>query len=185
MSRPLPIVKDYPPLIDEIDAAFNVRGKAIFYAWAGAGIYNPLGVLIPPQIHAHEWVHIRRQGDDPVTWWRRYIAEPEFRLREEIPAHRAEWRAYKDRHANERKRKHMLDSIVRRLASPLYGSLIDESEARRLITAKDYDEALPLRRNSIVQIYHGADFGCINPGSVVAAPQRVIMPTAEELTLDR
>ena len=41
------IINDYPPLFDEIDAAFNVRGKSIIFSF-GDRLYNPEGIEIPP-----------------------------------------------------------------------------------------------------------------------------------------
>ncbi len=40
------IIVDYPPLFDEIDAAFRVKGKAVIYSWCG-DIYNPMDIEIP------------------------------------------------------------------------------------------------------------------------------------------
>lgn len=54
------IVKAYPPLIDEIDAAFKVRGRSILFAW-GDIIFNPAGAAVPPELVAHERVHGDRQ----------------------------------------------------------------------------------------------------------------------------
>jgi hypothetical protein len=114
------IVKAYPPNIDAIDAAFQVRDKPVFYAF-GDVIYNPKGADITPELTAHEAVHGRRQlagvgliaaGADELQfmqhvlrtspsealkrqavddWWHRYIHEPAFRLEEEIFAHIAEF----------------------------------------------------------------------------------------------
>jgi hypothetical protein len=137
-------VRAYPPNIDEIDAAFHVRGKPVFFAYSDR-IYNPAGVLIPPQIHVHEHVHCARQGGDPDGWWQKYIADVAFRLAEEIPAHQAEWRAYKMRHSQPEKRKWALDSIVARLASPLYGGMIDYHSARAAILSRASDESEPTR----------------------------------------
>ena len=35
------VVRETPPLFDEIDAAFNVRGRPVIFAW-GDKIYAPL-----------------------------------------------------------------------------------------------------------------------------------------------
>lgn len=118
-----------PPLIEEIDAAFHVRGKPIFYSF-GHLIFNPAGVLIPPSLMAHEGVHGDRQTD-PEAWWRRYIADPEFRLDEEIPAHIAEYQFFADKPRNER--RFHLTHIAKRLCSPLYGSLITPEKAKRIL----------------------------------------------------
>ena len=113
------VVKACQPNIEEIDAAFQVRGKPILFAF-GEIIYNPMGVDIAPELMAHEAVHGRRQiaGEGILAafgqydflrqalktnptealkrraiedWWHRYINEPAFRLEEEIFAHIAEY----------------------------------------------------------------------------------------------
>jgi hypothetical protein len=129
-----------PPLIDEIDAAFKVKGKPIFFAW-GDRIYNPAGVKIPPELLVHENVHAMRQkayaGPLPLEqgielWWRRYISDPQFRLDEELPAHVAEY-WHVARNTNRRVRRIALARIAKRLSSPLYGRLIGLERAKRLI----------------------------------------------------
>ena len=144
------VVYDRPPLWDLIDKTFNVAGKPILFAW-GNRIYNPEGADVPKHLHAHEELHGERQlacvgaqGEfeiepgqsrfDPVeAWWRRYIRLPEFRLAEEIPAHRAEYLAICKRHADRNYRARALSQIAMKLAAPLYGSLVTPAQARTLI----------------------------------------------------
>lgn len=134
------IVKALPPNFAEIDA--------VIFAW-GATIYNPAGIKIDAPLRAHEAVHGERQREygGPAMWWRRYLAEPAFRLDEEIPAHQAEYRCFcstlralrvgeepsvlPDRAS----RRITLHHIAARLASDLYGRLIRYDDARRLIKA--------------------------------------------------
>lgn len=121
-----------PPNFRAINDAFNVRGKAVFYAYGGV-IYNPSRTTIPPAIMAHEAVHLDQQAalhGGPAEWWDRYIDEPAFRLAQEIPAHRVE---YQFLCANGGHADTALLRIAERLASPLYGSLIGIDEAKRLI----------------------------------------------------
>ncbi len=120
------VVHDYPPLMDEIDKKFHVRGKPVIYAW-GELIYNPTGQTIAPQLLAHEAVHGRRQGSDVFGWWRRYIDDAAFRLAEEIPAHRAEYLALIGGQPNRHTRRRAMKATARRLAAPLYG--VDISRA--------------------------------------------------------
>lgn len=143
------IVKGYPPLIDKIDAAFNVRGKPVIFSW-GDVIYAPHSDSVSKALQMHEAVHGERQkvfvdadGERGISaWWMRYIADPKFRLDEEIPAHRAEYRWHAAQpNANEarvgwRSLAHFhLHHIGSRLSSPLYGSLISLGEAKRLLSA--------------------------------------------------
>lgn len=131
------VVTALPPMFAEIDAAFDVADKPVIFAW-GDAIYNPLGAGISPELMAHEAVHGARQNGDPAGWWRRYIAEPAFRLAEEVPAHQAEYQAFCEGNANghlRNARRLFLRGLASRLSGPLYGRLISFEDARRAIKA--------------------------------------------------
>jgi len=133
------VVQALPPLFDEIDAAFNVRGKRVIFAW-GDKIFNPAGITVTPELLAHEQVHGERQGADVEGWWRRYIAEPEFRLLEEIPAHVEEFKSLCAQHAHRwhskrAMRRTFAAAIARKLSSPLYGGLISFAQAKEALMA--------------------------------------------------
>jgi hypothetical protein len=122
-----------PPLWDEIDAAFHVAGKPVFFAW-GDCIYNPEGLAIPPALKAHERVHMEQQRAIlPTEWWRRYIADAQFRLDQEIPAHRAEFTEFCRHHSNKNRRAEALEFAARRLSGNLYGCIIPYAQAWEVI----------------------------------------------------
>lgn len=134
-------VRDVPPLFAEIDAAFNVRGKPVIYAW-GDKIYNPMGVELTPELIAHESVHGQRQGNDIEGWWRRYIADPHFRLLEEIPAHVDEFVSlclqHRSKWVSQRAmRRTFAAHVARRLMAPLYGygHLMSFEDAKKALMA--------------------------------------------------
>lgn len=141
------IIRELPPNIDELDRVFGVRKmletSPVWFAF-GDRIYNPNRVDIPPAIMVHELVHCDRQkrlGGGPEMWWKAYLEHPDYRLAEEIPAHQAEyqWQLEHDQRGppmgyRTRAAFH-LTNIALRLASPLYGSLVPLSEAKRLISA--------------------------------------------------
>jgi len=55
------IVYDVPPLYDEIDAAFQVKGRQIIFAW-GDRIYMPgMASGLSKALYAHEGQHTRNQ----------------------------------------------------------------------------------------------------------------------------
>lgn len=122
------------PMHDEVTAFFQIPpGMAVIFSW-GDAIYNPTGAKINKELHAHEEVHSGRQGktDNDITlWWRRYMSEPLFRYREELPAHIAEYQAYCKRHGSGRVQ--FLDKVAERLASPLYGNIVTYAAARDAI----------------------------------------------------
>lgn len=122
------VLTTFPPNWRDIQATFNVRGKPVIFCY-GDTIYNPQRIKIPPELMVHEAVHSHRQGEDPKGWWHRYITEHVFRFEEELPAHRAE---YQDlcRRVDSRQ---ALPLVAKKLASPLYGSLVSVDDAARLI----------------------------------------------------
>lgn len=135
------ILKAFPPNYRAINGAFNVRGRDVMFAYGGT-IYNPMGTPVSPALMAHEAVHGERQGAAPAGWWERYIADPKFRLDEEVPAHRAEYRWHRDHFGAANPVKGFRSAlefhhyeIARRLAGPLYGSLISLADAKALVSA--------------------------------------------------
>lgn len=126
-----------PPNFAEIDAEFNVAGLPVLFCY-GDTIYNPSRVGISPSLRAHEAVHSRRQGGNVEGWWRRYIAEPAFRLDEEIPAHVEEYKKFCSDNTEgqgRNARRMALHQIAKRLSSKLYGGLIRYDAARKIIKA--------------------------------------------------
>lgn len=143
------VIRAYPPNFSQIAAAFPVKGvPGIIYAY-GDRIYAPgsKGDL-SSWILAHEEVHGRQQnpkgpyhadmcGNCEVRkWWTNYIVSPQFRLEQEIPAHRAEWEAYTAMPwaKGGQAAGHYLINIAERLSGSLYGNLISKERAIEEIT---------------------------------------------------
>lgn len=128
------IVIDYPPMFNQIRIAFPDAVKpGVVFAW-GDTLYNPSNGKVPRELMAHEEIHAERQGkteSDIIDWWNRYLVDPGFRLDEELPAHQAEYRAYCKRHGSGREK--FLGHVAARLASPLYGGLVNFREAKNLV----------------------------------------------------
>lgn len=125
------VVFDYPPEFEAIDAVFGVRGKPVIFSY-GDRIFNPMRLDIPPQLLAHEAVHGRRQMADVAAWWRRYLADPAFRLAEEVPAHYAELEWFLN-HGSRKQRRAALKVVAGRLAAPLYGPMVTQPRALKLL----------------------------------------------------
>lgn len=112
----------FPPNYAAINRAFNVRGKPVIFCF-GDTVYNPGRIKVPRHLMVHEGVHSRQQGSNPAGWWDRYIVDPSFRLEQEIAAHYAECAVVPNQ----------IDEIAARLASPLYGNMIDFARARAIL----------------------------------------------------
>lgn len=126
------IVEDFPPNYEALVAAFPIEGKRVIFSY-GDVIYNPHKILVPRFLRVHEEVHGRRQMEDIPGWWEQYIADPDFRLAEELMAHAVE-QEYRLAHAfNRKERRSILAQTAERLASPIYGPVVGRKKARKLL----------------------------------------------------
>jgi hypothetical protein len=110
-----------PPMFAEIVATFpSAAGPGILFAF-GDTIHNPSGIVIPPALIAHEEAHGARQLDVGVMlWWGKYLVDPEFRYREEVIGHVAEYKAQLPLVRDRNRRAQLLMSTAMRLTAPLY-----------------------------------------------------------------
>lgn len=127
------LVRDWPPLVDELDKALGVRKiKGPIFSW-GRLIYVPHEGNLTPELWAHEAVHGIRQIDIGVEqWWKLYMEHLQFRLAEEVLAHAAEY-AHFCKYQRKSRHQGYLNFVARRLSSPLYGRLISFGQARDAI----------------------------------------------------
>src|SRR6267378_274894 len=127
--RKLEVVDAKPPNFADIVAVFPDANKpGVIFAYDGR-VYAPGFARIRTELQFHEQIHVERQQKDSKTWWDRYLIDPTFRLEEELLAHRAEYRAYCQRHSNPMKKRLALINIAAKLSSPLYGSMITVEDA--------------------------------------------------------
>jgi hypothetical protein len=130
------IVNDWPPNIAAIRAVLPVTRNNIF-AYGGT-IYSPGSSSLPPELIAHEQVHFEQQAVIGVDqWWTRFLADPKFRLSQEIPAHKAEYR-HMLRAATSRQQRRFVKSkglkmLGKRLSAPMYGGIITTQTAMQEI----------------------------------------------------
>ena len=125
------VVKDWPPNIEAIRAVLPVTEKNIF-AYGGK-IYSPSTVSLSRELIAHERVHFQQQGAEVDFWWQQFLLDPEFRLAQELPAHRAEYTEFCRNCKDRNKQVVYLRSLAKRLAAPMYGGIIGVKEAIRAI----------------------------------------------------
>ena len=131
------IVKDYPPNYREILASgLKPPDNAVFCY--GNKIYNPSGKEIPADTIYHESIHFEQQGKSPDLWWIKYCYDQEFRQEMEIDAYARQWN-YIKLHIPKASQD-ALDDFSDSLASPMYGLLISNHQAKTLIRlkAKEY-----------------------------------------------
>lgn len=124
------IITQRPPNFELILKAFpNADKPGVIFAY-GEHIYNPSGGNIPVALMHHEAVHQNRQQDlgpasdltsvnGPEKWWAQYLTDPEFRYREELLAHVAEYKAQAPGLDGNLRAK-LLMFTAARLCAPLY-----------------------------------------------------------------
>ena len=125
------IVKGWPPNIEAIRKVLPVTDHNIF-SW-GDIIYNPGGGELPLQLIAHEEVHFAQQAGNPKSWWKKFLKSPEFRLQQELPAHRTEYQVFCQHHNDRNERAVYLRALGRRLSHPMYGKIISTAAAMQEI----------------------------------------------------
>lgn len=126
------IKKEYPPNYDQISKTFKLSGREIF-AYDGV-IYSPHTIMIPPELVAHEKVHFKQQSLIGVEiWWDLYLKDAQFRLDQELEAHQVEYKTFKQITKDRNEIAKYLHSIAARLSSEMYGKIITQAQAIRLI----------------------------------------------------
>lgn len=141
------IVGYHPPNFAAIAAVFPCARtqRGVLFAY-GDTVYNPDNVMVDQYLQAHEQVHLDQQAGLPAEWWKLYLECIPFRLNQEVEAHRAEWKAFREDPArNRNERRVYLRTISERLSSPLYRFGITTTTAKFLIAGKENDVSRPLR----------------------------------------
>jgi hypothetical protein len=138
MSEMQTVVDTWPPNIEAIRAVLPVTTRNIF-AYDHV-IYNPGGGKLAPELHAHEAVHFKQQDEfdadnqvGVVGWWNLFLESAVFRLSQEIPAHKAEYRAFCKYHRDRNDMARYLRAMGKRLSAPMYGGIITINEAMKAI----------------------------------------------------
>lgn len=126
------IIIERPPNFAEIARVFPMAyNHGVIFAFHDA-IYNPFNNKIPPELLAHEAVHLARQGgtvEGALAWWEKYMTDAAFRYNEELLAHRAEYQALIEMNPARPFRRRAIKETAKRLASPLYGRMISVNRA--------------------------------------------------------
>ena len=129
------IERAYPPNYKMILKAFPMAGKPGVIFTYGDTIFNPAGTPLTRMLLAHEEVHSTRQGSEELkimNWWQAYINSLKFRFDEELPAHIAEYKAYRPgKHGFSR--AGFLSHVANRLSGPLYGHMLSFEAAAEAI----------------------------------------------------
>ncbi len=118
------IVKDYPPIWDQIKATGMCPDPSKVAFTYGDTIYVPSGMNVPDYLIRHESVHSEQQGDNPEAWWSRYIDDQYFRIEQETEAYAASYKFLCKRVTDRNQRAVILAQLARSLSGPIYGNVI-------------------------------------------------------------
>lgn len=120
-----------PPNIDLIDMVFHTKDNPYVVYTYGDTLYG-LGVTehnVDMHLWVHESIHERQQGNDPESWWNRYLNDKSFRLSQEVEAYTAQILSYNRYHKDRNNQAVFLLKIAGDLASEIYGSMVSQREA--------------------------------------------------------
>lgn len=121
------VVRAFPPNYATLKRAFNLDPSSGVIFSYGDRIFVPnLTRPLPPALREHEAVHGERQVAHPggvEGWWIDYVRDLQFRIDEELPAHRAEY-AWHKQNEGRGLRERALEKIALRLSGPLYGRVM-------------------------------------------------------------
>lgn len=136
------VVKAAPPNFQKIVATLpEAAGHGVIFAY-GDTIFNPSGVPLTHALVKHEEVHEQQQKAHPggvEGWWDDYLADPVFRLQQEVPAHIVEYLTA-TAGGSRNMRRIMRNKIAQRLASALYGKRMHIVEAMNIL--RDAEKAV-------------------------------------------
>lgn len=129
------IVVDYPPNIEEIRKSFDFNEKITVFTY-GDNLFNPANRTIPEHLIIHEATHQAQQTEyngGPAAWWGEYIANPKFRLEQEVEAYSNQFNYIKDTTKDRNAHYQYLHKFAKDLSSKMYGNIVTYSDAVNLI----------------------------------------------------
>lgn len=121
-----------PPIYDAILQHGMRPHHGVVYTY-GDTLYNPSNAEIAQHIIEHEEVHSKQQGEDPDTWWGRYLVDQYFRINQEAEAYGHQYKFICGYQKDRNKRVRILHDLSNHLSGPIYGDVIGYNAAMRMI----------------------------------------------------
>lgn len=121
-----------PPIYDRCVEKFGIDWHTTIFAF-GDTIHAQYPHRLSKDIIEHEKVHLKQQNGNPIDWWEKYFEDNEFRLSQEIPAYKRQYRVLRE-YADRNDVARCVDFWASNLSGKGYGYLIDKQEAIKLIT---------------------------------------------------
>ena len=124
------ISNTYPPNYEEILKIFDVADERVVMTY-GDTIYNPHDLNINDNLYEHESIHAKQQKErGEEIWWDKYLADPQFRLEQELEAYGHQFDFVSKKEYNTKQKDGFLDELALALSSKIYGNIISFGEAR-------------------------------------------------------
>lgn len=142
------IVNERPPewIMTGCLSQFRVNVERTFWTY-GDVIYNPGGIIIPPDIVAHEERHMQQQSEydgGKDRWWEHYLTNPRMRLEMEADAYGVQYRWYCARYKDRNAQARYLHMLAEKLSSPLYQVAVSHQQASQMIAILSGQVKLPM-----------------------------------------
>lgn len=131
-----PKILDLPPPSEIYEALKTTFGDLVNFEKGCIFTYgwdiHVKGGKLTRELYAHELTHCFQQHRwGKKIWWKKYLADPKFRLEQELEAHQSEVEACKLLDRNQRSRH--TSYVAQKLSSSLYGKLISYPDALKLL----------------------------------------------------
>lgn len=136
MEKEMQVSFEKPPVWEEANKLFKLDGRTGVVFTYGDTIYNPWKVNIPQDLIEHEKTHAKQQNwstDEAKIWWEKYIADPEFRIQQEVEAYGRQYRFLCKTNKDRNKRARILWELAEMCSGPLYGNAVSFNEAMNRI----------------------------------------------------
>lgn len=128
------ISHEKPPIYDRLVDVFGIDWNDGIVITYGDTLHTREGNNIPKDLVIHEKTHTRQQAAIGLEeWWNNYVASRDFRIQQEVEAYRNQWQFLKSIEKDREKLFHKRLRLVRDLSGPIYGYVVSEQEAVKLI----------------------------------------------------
>lgn len=124
----------FPPNHEDIKKVFTHQRGSIYCF--GKDIYNPDNCPIDEPQLAHEAVHTKQQGGNPIDWWKRYLLDDDYRFVQELEAFQAQYKTYCKKVKDRNFQMQFLFKLATSLSSETYRQICSRDEAMQAIKSK-------------------------------------------------
>lgn len=126
------IERKFPPNIEDIIKKFGAIPVTAVFTY-GDTIYSPSNGNIDVYLMSHEETHTKQQGTEIDAWWKKYLNDNLFRLKQEVEAYTNQYVHFCKNKKDPVRQMEFLDRLAQDLSSPMYGNVCSLEDARKFI----------------------------------------------------